>query len=297
MNRNEPDVDTESTPAAEAATTLEPGLYLVATPIGNLADLGARARAVLAACDHVLCEDTRVTGKLLAYLGLDKPLLAYHEHNAEKRRPALLAELARGAALALVSDAGTPLVSDPGYKLVREARERGLAVHPVPGPSAVLAALTASGLPTDRFFFQGFLPAKAGARSRVIAELAPLRATLVLFESAARAAVALDALAAGLGPREAVLARELTKRFEAFRCGTLVELADGCRREPPRGEVVLVVAGAGDDEARMDDGAVDDALRAALAEGGPSHAAKVVAQRSGRPRRVLYARALELEGR
>jgi 16S rRNA (cytidine1402-2'-O)-methyltransferase len=269
----------------------------VATPIGNLADLGGRARNVLAAADRVVCEDTRVTGKLLRHLGLVKPLVAYHEHNAEKRRPQLLAELARGAALALVSDAGTPLVSDPGFKLVRAARDAGVAVHPIPGPSAVLAALTASGLPTDRFFFQGFLPIKAGARERVIAELAPLRATLVVFESAGRAADALDALAAGLGAREAVLARELTKRFEAFRRGTLAELAASCRDDPPRGEVVLVVAGAPEADAAMADDAVDAALREELAAHGPSEAARRVARRSGRPRRTLYARALELQRR
>jgi 16S rRNA (cytidine1402-2'-O)-methyltransferase len=291
VNRTEPEVGTTTA----AAAALDPGLYLVATPIGNLADLSARARTVLAAADRILCEDTRVTGKLLHHLGLDKPLVAYHEHNAEKRRPGLLAELARGAVLALVSDAGTPLVSDPGYKLVRAARDAGIAVHPIPGPSALLAALTASGLPTDRFFFQGFLPTKAGARERAVAELAPLKATLVLFESANRAAEALDALAAGLGEREAVLARELTKRFEAFRRGTLAELADRCRAEPPRGEVVLVVAGAVDVPAAMDDAAVDAALAEELAAHGPSEAAKRVARRSGRARRGLYARALELQ--
>ncbi|MFP4361951.1 MAG: 16S rRNA (cytidine(1402)-2'-O)-methyltransferase, partial [Alphaproteobacteria bacterium] len=271
---------------------LASGLYLVATPIGNLADVTERARTVLAAAERIVCEDTRVTGGLLRHLGLDKPLVAYHEHNAEKRRPALLAELARGATLALVSDAGTPLVSDPGYKLVRAARDAGIAVHPIPGPSAVLAALTASGLPTDRFFFQGFLPTKAAARERVVAELASLKATLVFFESAARAADALAALAAGLGEREAVLARELTKRFEEFRHGTIGELAAGCRAEPPRGEVVLVVAGAADAAVALDDAAVDAALVEELAAHGPSEAAKRVARRCGRPRRALYARAL-----
>ncbi len=296
MTRTEPEVEDETTPAA-AATTVDPGLYLVATPIGNLADLSARARTVLAAADRVVCEDTRVTGRLLHHLGLAKPLVAYHEHNAEARRPGLLAALDDGATLALVSDAGTPLVSDPGYKLVRAARAAGHAVHPIPGPSAVLAALTASGLPTDRFFFQGFLPTKATARARVIAELAPLRATLVLFESAARVADSLDALAAGLGEREAVLARELTKRFEAFRTGALGELADGCRADPPRGEVVLVVAGASAGPAPMDDAAVDTALADELAAHGPSEAARRVARRTGRPRRALYARALELQRR
>lgn len=291
MNRTEPDVETRTT----AATAFDPGLYLVATPIGNLADLSLRARAVLAAADRVVCEDTRVTGRLLAHLGLDKPLVSYHEHNAAERRPALLAELADGAVLALVSDAGTPLVSDPGYKLVRAARDAGIAVHPIPGPSAVLAALTASGLPTDRFFFQGFLPPKPSARARILAELAPLRATLVVFESAGRAAATLDALAAALGAREAVLARELTKRFEAFRHGTLAELAAGCRREPPKGEVVLVVAAAAETPAALDDDAIDAALVDALAAHGPSEAARLVARRSGRPRRALYARALELK--
>ena len=296
MSRDEPDVEIEA--AAEGVDRpLDAGLYLVATPIGNLADLSRRARAVLAAADRVACEDTRVTGRLLRHLGLDKPLLAYHEHNAEKRRPALLAELSRGARVALVSDAGTPLVSDPGYKLVRAARDADIAVHPIPGPSAVLAALTASGLPTDRFFFQGFLPAKSGARARVVAELAPLAATLVFFESAGRAAETLDALATGLGAREAVLARELTKRFEEFRRGALAELAQGCRDAPLRGEVVLVVAGATRAASAMDDGAIDAALSDALAEHGPSEAARLVARRSGRPRRALYARALELRGR
>lgn len=297
MNRTAPEFETDDPPAAGAATAVEPGLYLVATPIGNLADLSPRARAVLAGTDRVLCEDTRVTGALLHRLGIRATLDVYHEHNAERRRPALLAELARGRVLALVSDAGTPLVSDPGYKLVRAAREAGHPVHPIPGPSAVLAAITASGLPTDRFFFQGFLPTRPGARERVIAELAPLRATLVLFESAGRSAATLEALATGLGAREAVLARELTKRFEAFRSGTLPELAQSCRDEPPRGEVVLVVAGATVDDGDMDDGAVDAALAAALVEHPPSEAARLVAARSGRPRRALYARALALKDR
>jgi len=297
VSRTEPEFESETTPPAVATTPLDPGLYLVATPIGNLGDLTPRARSVLAAADRVLCEDTRVTGKLLDRLGLDVPLAAYHEHNAERRRPGLLAELARGRVLALVSDAGTPLVSDPGYKLVRAAREAGHAVHPIPGPSAVLAALTASGLPTDRFFFQGFLPPKPQQRERVIAELAPLRATLVVFESAGRAAATLAALAAGLGPREAVLARELTKRFEAFRRGTLAELAAGCAEAPPKGEVVLVVAGADDTPAPLAEADVDAALAEALAAHPPSEAARIVAARTGRPRRALYARALELRGR
>ncbi len=285
----------------EAATgesrSLAPGLYLVATPIGNLQDLSPRARSVLAEAARVVCEDTRVTGRLLHLLGIEASLTAYHEHNAERVRPRLLEALADGAALALVSDAGTPLVSDPGYKLVRAARAAGHAVVPVPGPSAVLAALTASGLATDRFFFQGFLPAKAAARERVIQELARVPATLVVFENATRTAATLGALARELGGREAVVARELTKRFEAFRQGTLAELAEGCAREPPRGEVVLVIAGPATSVEPMDSAALDAALLDALAEVAPSEAARRVAAQSGRPRRALYARALELQRR
>ncbi len=277
--------------------TLSPGLYLVATPIGNLRDLTGRARDVLANADRVVCEDTRVTGKLLHQLALKKPLVAYHEHNAERVRPVILAALGAGERLALVSDAGTPLVSDPGYKLVRAAHAAGHAVVPVPGASAVLAALTASGLPTDRFFFQGFLPAKAAAKGKAIDELARIPATLVLFESAVRVADTLDLMAERLGPREATLARELTKRFEAFRRGTLGALARGCRVDPPRGEIVLVVAGAAAGDTAWTDAEVTAALECALADGSPSVAARQVAAASGRPRRELYARAVELKGR
>ncbi len=290
-----PETSAPPTPAADAPAALVPGLYLVATPIGNLQDLSPRASAILGAADLVLCEDTRVTGGLLHALGLRVKMRSYHEHNAEAVRPDVLRRLDDGARIALVSDAGTPLVSDPGYKLVRAALDGGHQVIPVPGPSAVLAALTASGLPTDRFFFQGFLPAKPAARTRVIDEIAKLPATLIVFESAQRAEATLEALAQRLGERRAVLARELTKRFEDFRRATLAELADSCRLDPPRGEVVLVVAGAGE-EPVVDDAAVDQALRAALSESGPSEAARRVANATGRPRRALYARALYLRG-
>src|SRR5438445_897685 len=222
---------------------LTPGLYLVATPIGNLRDITVRSLEVLAAVDLIACEDTRVTRKLLERYGIATPLTSYHEHNAAQARPKLLARLAEGAAIALVSDAGTPLVSDPGYKLVREAQAAGAHVTALPGASAVLAALTASGLPTDRFLFEGFLPAKEAARRAHIAELARIPATLVLFETGARVAASLADLAAGLGPREAALCRELTKLHEEVRRGSLSELAHAYRELPePRGEIVIVTA-------------------------------------------------------
>src|SRR5256714_12603561 len=225
------------------APALISGLHLVATPIGNLRDITLRALEVLAAADLIACEDTRVTRKLLDHYGIATPLTAYHEHNAAQARPKLIARLGAGAAIALVSDAGTPLVSDPGYKLVREARTAGAGVTALPGASAVLAALTLSALPTDRFFFEGFLPAKEAARRARIAELKRIPATLVLFETGPRIADALADLAAGLGPREAALCRELTKLYEEVRRGDLATLArETAQADEPRGEMVIVVA-------------------------------------------------------
>src|SRR5262244_806328 len=231
----------------DGRTTLVPpltgGLYLVATPIGNLRDITVRALEVLAAVDLIACEDTRVTRKLLDRYGIATPLSSYHEHNAAQARPRLLARLREGAAIALVSDAGTPLVSDPGYKLVREARASGASVTAVPGASAVLAAVTLSGLPSDRFFFEGFLPAKEAARRARINELKRIPATLVLFESGARIAAALADLAAELGPRQAAICRELTKLHEEVRRGDLGTLArETAQADEPRGEIVIVVA-------------------------------------------------------
>src|SRR5256884_2213817 len=226
-----------------SAPPLPAGLYLVATPIGNLRDITVRALEVLAAADLIACEDTRVTRKLLDHYGIATPLTAYHEHNAAQARPKLIARLGAGAAMALVSDAGTPLVSDPGYKLVRDARAAGANVTALPGASAVLAALTVSGLPTDRFLFEGFLPAKEAARRARIAELERIPATLVLFETGARIAASLADLAAGLGPREAALCRELTKLYEETRRGDLATLAsEATEAGEPRGEMVIVVA-------------------------------------------------------
>src|SRR6266566_2040370 len=277
-----------------AAPPLPAGLYLVATPIGNLRDITVRALEVLAAVDLIACEDTRVTRKLLERYGIATPLTSYHEHNAAQARPKLLARLADGAAIALVSDAGTPLVSDPGYKLVREAQAAGANVTALPGASAVLAALTVSGLPTDRFLFEGFLPAKETARRARIAELARIPATLVLFETGARIAASLADLAAGLGPREAALCRELTKFYEEIRRGDLATLAHQTADAPePRGELVIVVAPPDrqDDVSAAD---LDALLRQALNRLSVKDAVAEIAAVSGMTRREVYRRAIEL---
>ena len=272
---------------------LPPGLYIVATPIGNLSDLSPRAADVLARADLIAVEDSRVTSKLLHHIGVKRPMLPYHDHNAERVRPQLL-ERMRECAVALVSDAGTPLISDPGYKLVRDARAAGIPVTTIPGPSAVVAALTLAGLPTDRFLFLGFLPPKGGAKAAAIAEVALVRATLVLYESGPRLAATLQALAAGLGAREAAVAREISKKFEETVTGTLAELAERYAQAPPRGEIVIVVAPPGEAEAAGEE-QVDSALREAMARLSASRAAAEVAQKLGVPRRQAYERALKLK--
>jgi 16S rRNA (cytidine1402-2'-O)-methyltransferase len=279
-----------------AAPPLEPGLYLVATPIGNLRDVSLRALEILAAADVIACEDTRVTRKLTARYGIATPLTPYHDHNAATALPKLIARLAEGARVALVSDAGTPLVSDPGYRLVRAAHAAGHDVTAAPGASAVLAALAVAGLPTDRFFFEGFLPAKEAARRARIAALARIPATLVLFETGPRLAAALADLAAGLGDRAAAICRELTKLHEEVRRGTLDGLAGVYRELPePRGEIVVVVAPPAEEEpARAEQ--VDDLLRNALARLSVKDAVDEVAGISGQPRREVYRRALALKG-
>ena len=218
---------------------LSPGLYIVATPIGNLGDLSPRAAHVLAHVNVIAAEDTRVTARLLHHIGVKRPMLPYHDHNADAVRPALIARLATES-VALVSDAGTPLISDPGYKLVRDAREAGHLVVTIPGPCAAIAALTLAGLPTDRFLFMGFLPAKAGARTAAIAEVATLRATLIVYESGPRLAATLAALAETLGNRDAAVAREITKHFEEAVTGTLSALAARYADAPPKGEIVKI---------------------------------------------------------
>jgi 16S rRNA (cytidine1402-2'-O)-methyltransferase len=271
---------------------LPPGLYIVATPIGNLGDITVRALETLKSVCLVACEDTRVTGGLLHHFGIATRMIAYHEHNAEESRPRLL-DAMRTQAVALVSDAGTPLISDPGYKLVRACVADGIPVTTLPGPSSVMAALTLAGLPTDRFFFGGFLPTKAGARKAVIADLARIPATLVLFESANRIADSLADLATGLGNREAALTRELTKKFEEARRGTLADLAASVATDPPRGEIVLVIAPP-DAATPVTAADMDALLAAALARLSVRDAAAEVASITGIPKRDVYARALQL---
>ena len=277
------------------APALAGGLHIVATPIGNLRDITVRALEVLAAADVIACEDTRVTRKLLDHYGIATPLTPYHEHNAAEARPKLLALLAEGAAVALVSDAGTPLVSDPGFKLVREAQAAGHAVTAAPGASATLAALTIAGLPTDRFFFEGFLPAKEGQRRARTAELARIPATLILFETGPRLAAALADLAATLGPREAAICRELTKLHEEVRRGDLAALARAYAvADEPRGEIVIVIAPPDAQAGTIDAAALDALLRDALARSSVKEAVAEIAAVTGEPRRTVYQRALTL---
>lgn len=272
------------------------GLYLVATPIGNTADITLRALDVIARADIVACEDSRVTRKLLTRHGLRARLTPYHEHNAEKARPRLLAQLADGRSVALVSDAGTPLISDPGYKLVRGALAQGSPVTAVPGPSAALAGLQLSGLPTDRFFFGGFLPPRSPARRKALEGLARIPATLVFFEAAQRLPQTLADMAAVLGARPAAVARELTKLFEEVKRGGLDELAAEYGREgPPKGEAVVVVGPPPD---RATGAAELDAMLAqALESASVRDAAALIAKETGLPRREVYARALKLAQR
>lgn len=274
---------------------LAAGLYLVATPIGNLRDVTLRALDVLAGADIVLAEDTRVTAKLLAAHGISAKLERYDEHAAAKARPRVLARLAQGARVALVSDAGTPLISDPGYRLALEASRQGLPVIPVPGPSAVLAALTASGLPTDRFMFVGFPPTKSAARRAFFERLSPIGATLVFFESGPRLAASLADMLAALGPRPAAVARELTKLHETIVRGPLDALARDPRLNSPKGEIVVVVEGGSEPAASENE--IDAALVDALTRVGPADAAAEVARALGLSRRPLYARALALRAR
>ena len=273
---------------------LAPGLYIVATPIGNLGDLSPRAAHILSHAAVIAVEDSRVTGKLLNHIGVKRPMTPYHDHNAEEVRPGLIARMGVEA-VALVSDAGTPLISDPGYKLVRDARAAGHTVWTIPGPCAAVAALTLAGLPTDRFLFLGFLPAKAQARAAAIAEVASVRATLVLYESGPRLAATLGALAEGLGDREAAVTREITKHVEEAVTGTLSDLAARYTDAPPKGEIVLVIAPPGAPEAASAADA-DAALAEALTRLSTGQAASEVAKALGVDRKALYARALALKG-
>jgi 16S rRNA (cytidine1402-2'-O)-methyltransferase len=277
------------------AQPLAPGLYIVATPIGNLGDLSPRAAAILTAADLIAVEDSRVTAKLLQHIGIKRPMLPYHDHNADKVRPGLIARMATEA-IALVSDAGTPLISDPGYKLVRDARAAGHNIVTIPGPSAVIAALTLSGLPTDRFLFAGFLPPKAKARADMLADFKALRATLVFYETGPRLSAMLADVAAVLGNREAAVAREITKAYEECVTGSLEELSARYADAPPKGEIVVIVGPPGEAEAASAED-IEAALREAMKTASPAQAAGAVARALGADRKALYARALELQGK
>jgi 16S rRNA (cytidine1402-2'-O)-methyltransferase len=270
---------------------LPPGLHIVATPIGNLGDLSPRAAETLRNADRILVEDTRVSAKLLAHIGAKVPMSRYDDHSSQAERDRIVARLGEEA-IALVSDAGTPLISDPGYKLVRAARAAGHAVHTVPGPSAVVAALTLAGLPTDRFLFLGFLPAKTKARGDAIGEIAEVRATLVIYESGPRLSDTLTMLAAKLGDREAAVTREISKLHEECVSGTLATLAERYANAAPKGEIVIVVGPPGEATAAGDD-ELDAALDEALSRLSPSRAAAEVADKLKLPRKRAYARALE----
>lgn len=267
------------------------GLHVVATPIGNLGDLSPRAAETLRRADKILVEDSRVTAKLLSHIAAKVPMIRYDDHTGEDERERIVARLG-SEAIALVSDAGTPLISDPGYKLVRAARAAGHAIHTVPGPSAAIAALTLAGLPTDRFLFCGFLPAKAKARADAILEIASTRATLVFYESGPRLEETLAALSTLLGPREAAVAREISKLHEECVAGTLQELAARYADQAPKGEIVIVV-GPPSDPPEAGDAELDEAIDEALSRLSPSRAAAEVADRLNVPRKRAYSRAIE----
>ena len=272
---------------------LEPGLYLVSTPIGNLRDISLRALDVLAKADLVLAEDTRVTAKLLNAYSIKAKLQRYDDHAGQAVRPGILARLREGARIALVSDAGSPLVSDPGFRLAQEAIAEGSNVIPIPGASAVLAALAVAGLATDRFLFAGFPPTKPGPRRTFLAELEPIRATLVLFEGASRLGESLADMAAVFGPRPAAVARELTKLHETVIRGPLDQLAANPALAAPKGEVVVLIGPGREAAASQAD--AEAALREALGRLGPAEAASEVARATGLKRRELYRRAVEIK--
>lgn len=275
------------------AGTLDPGIYIVATPIGNLGDITLRAITVLAGAAIVACEDTRVTGKLLKHLGIRARLQRLDDHASPDIRARFIDE-ARQAPVALVSDAGTPLISDPGYRLVREARAAGVTVTSIPGPCAAISALAMAGLPSDRFLFAGFLPVKDKARTEVLEGLAQVAATLVFYETAPRLEKSLRAIAELWPEREVAVARELTKLHEECRTGAAATLAAHYAAHPPKGEIVLLIGPPAAAEAPVLD--TDALLKAALGEAGPGKAAGLVAKQTGIDRAVLYARALELKG-
>lgn len=281
-----------STPTHPA---LEGELYVVATPIGNLRDITLRALDILRGADVIYCEDTRTSRTLMLAYQITTPLQPYHEHNAAKQRPKIMQQLAAGQAIALISDAGTPAISDPGYKLVKDARDAGHPVTPLPGPCAAITALTVSGLPTDRFYFEGFLPNKAGLRHTALLQLQHRPETLIFYESPRRLLDSLQAMVEIFGPmREATVAREITKRFEEFRRGSLQELvAHYQQADTPKGEIVLLVQGHRG--AELADDEVEALLRQAMESLSVKDAAAQLAELTGKPKRILYQLALSLK--
>ncbi|PHS24044.1 MAG: 16S rRNA (cytidine(1402)-2'-O)-methyltransferase [Robiginitomaculum sp.] len=276
---------------------IAPGLYLVATPIGNLRDITLRALDALAGADLVLAEDTRMSRRLFEAYGLRPKCEAYHEHNADRRRQSVLTALQEGRTIALISDAGTPLISDPGYKLVREAAALDIAVFAIPGPSALLAALTVSGLPTDKFLFAGFLPPKSSARKRALAKQKATQASLIYYETANRVVAALADMAETFGPRPAMVGRELTKRFESHYRGPLDQLGAQIPKEELRGEMVIVIGPPEESDDLWDETQIDKALHQALSEQSLKSAVDEVTKVSGQTRRTIYQRALDLQKR
>ncbi|MEG9862311.1 MAG: 16S rRNA (cytidine(1402)-2'-O)-methyltransferase [Parvularculales bacterium] len=285
--------ETGATLPFAAGKTLTAGLYVAATPIGNAGDITLRALEALKRADVILCEDTRITGRLLTRYGVTTPLKSYHDHNAQRVRPGIIAQLQEGAVIVLVSDAGTPLISDPGFRLVKEAQKASIKVMVLPGASAVLAGLAIAGLPTDRFFFGGFLPPRSAARRKALTQYKDIPATLVFFESPRRLAAALGDMAHVLGHREAAIGRELTKKFEEVRRNTLDVLAADYKQTPPKGEVTVMIAPP-DEREIIDDDTLDAHLAEAMQEHGLANAASQVAAETGMSRRVLYRRALAL---
>lgn len=277
------------------STSLAPGLYIVAGPIGNLSDLSPHGARILCDADVVAVEDTRVSARLLRHAGSDRPMVPYHDHSDERVRARLIERMA-GEAVALLSDAGTPLISDPGYKLVRDARAAGRMVTTAAGPCAAIAALTLSGLPSDRFLFMGFLPGKTKARTDALAEVAAVRATLIFYESGPRCAAALADMAQMLGDRPAALCREISKAHEEVLTGSLAELSVACTAREPRGEVVLIVGPPGEKAPAAAD-EIEAALVEALTRLSAAQAASEVARTLGADRKALYARALDLKGK
>lgn len=273
---------------------LEPGLYIVSTPIGNLRDISLRALDILSGCDHILAEDTRQTSKLLSHYKIKTALSAYHDHNAAKRVPKLVETLKAGAVMALVSDAGTPLVSDPGYKLVRAGLDAGVNIVPVPGASAVLAGLTLSGLPSDKFSFGGFLPPKTSARRTRLESYKATAGTLIFFETAPRLSASLHDIMAVLGDRSMALVRELTKRYEEARRGPISDIIASLETAPPKGEIVLCI-GPSLDGGRWDEADIRAALPPQIAALGVKRAAEMIAKQSGWAKRDVYQLALKLK--